>query len=232
MEYETKDVDFMTSVEEEAARSQIAVDQISNIVIQGLKPNIRQFVIGKEINDLPSLRKWIAVADTAAVSETRDDFAIVVMDIQRRLREMKEISKCNTNSRYERERSQSPRRVQFAVASRLPSESRHGASNSESASSDRAWQRPDYERPRTQSFGNTDYSRSRSMSVRNTGACFACNRTGHIARDCLDRRQDNRRGGRGAPQYTRGPHSRGRGYRYRGYRDRGGRSPRRSISRV
>ena len=68
-------VDFMTSIEVEASLSQIAVDQISNIVIQGLKPNIRQFVLGKEIKDLPSLRKWIAVADTAAVSETRDDFA-------------------------------------------------------------------------------------------------------------------------------------------------------------
>ena len=119
MEYETKDVDFMTSVEEEAARSQIAVDQISNIVIQGLKPNIRQFVIGKEINDLPSLTKWIAVADTAAVSETKDDFAFVIKDIQRRLEDMKVSSvdsESNTNSRYERERSQLPRRVQFAVA--------------------------------------------------------------------------------------------------------------------
>ena len=66
--------DFMTSIEVEASLSQIAVDQISNID-QGLKPYIRQFVLGKEINDLPSLRKWIAVADTTAVSETRDDFA-------------------------------------------------------------------------------------------------------------------------------------------------------------
>ena len=221
-------IDFMTSIEVEAARSQIAVDQISNIVIQGLKPNIRQFVLGKEIDDLPSLRKWIAVADTAAVSETRDDFAIVVKDIQRRQEEMKVSSadsKSNINSQYERERSQSPKRVQFAVDPRSPSESRHGATNSESASSDRAWQRPDYESPRTQSFGNTDYSRSRSTSVRNTGACFACNRTCHIARDGPNRYQDNRRGGRGMPQHSRGSHGRGRGYQYRGYRGRGGRYP-------
>ena len=147
------------------------------------------------------------------------------MDIQRWLREMKERSKCNTNSRYERERSQSPMGVQFAVAPRSPSESRHGASNSESASSDRAWQRPDYESPHTESFGNTDHSRSWLTSVRNTGARFACNRTGHIARDCPDRHQDNRRGGRGVPQHSRGSHGRGRGYQYRGYRGRGGKYP-------
>ena len=121
-------VDFITSVEVEAARSQIAADQISNIVIQGLKPHIRLFFLVKEINDLPSLRKWIAVADTAAVSDTRDDFAFVVKDIQRRLEEMKISSVdsgSNTNSRYERERSQSPMGVQFAVAPRSPPESRH-----------------------------------------------------------------------------------------------------------
>ena len=58
-------------------------------MVQGLLPHVRQFVVTREGNDVNSLRKWLTVADAAAEPVPNVDISSAVMDIQRRLEEMR-----------------------------------------------------------------------------------------------------------------------------------------------
>ena len=55
-------IDYMACVELKARRAEIEGDQLRCIIIQGLLPNTRQFVVTRDGNDINSLRKWLAVA--------------------------------------------------------------------------------------------------------------------------------------------------------------------------
>ena len=50
--------DFMSRVELEASRAGITGDQLRCVVVQGLLPHVRQFVVTREGNDINSHRKW------------------------------------------------------------------------------------------------------------------------------------------------------------------------------
>ena len=56
-------IDFMTSVEVHDRRAGIEGDQFRCVIVQGLLPNTRQFVVTHEGNDINSLRKWLTVCD-------------------------------------------------------------------------------------------------------------------------------------------------------------------------
>ena len=116
-------VDFMSGVDVKASRAGITGDQFRCVVVQGLLPYVRQFVITREGNDDNSLRKWLAVADAAAEPDSNVDISSAVKDIQRRLEEMG-VQAAYPSNNNERDRSQSPHRVQFTVPSRSPSVSR------------------------------------------------------------------------------------------------------------
>ena len=73
--------DYMSAVELEASRAGIEGDQLRCVIIQWLLPNIRQFVVTRECNDVNSLRRWLTVADTAAVPDPKDEISSVVKDI-------------------------------------------------------------------------------------------------------------------------------------------------------
>ena len=75
-------VDFMSAVEVEADRASIEGDQLRCVIVQGLLPNIHQFVATREENDVYSLRRWLTVADTAAVLHPKDEISSAMMDIQ------------------------------------------------------------------------------------------------------------------------------------------------------
>ena len=82
-------VDFMSGVEVEASRAGIKGDQLRCVVVKGLLPYVRQFVVTREGNDVNSLRKWFTVADAAAERDPNVDISSAVKDIQRRLEEMR-----------------------------------------------------------------------------------------------------------------------------------------------
>ena len=63
--------DFMSDVDLEASRVVIEGDQLRCVILQGLLPNIRQFVVTREGNDVNSLRKWLTVADASAIQDPR-----------------------------------------------------------------------------------------------------------------------------------------------------------------
>ena len=130
--------DFMSRVELEASRAGITRDQLMCVVVQGLLPHVPQFVVTREGNDVNSLRKWLTVADAAAEPDANVDISSAVKDIQRRLEEMR-VHAAYPSNNNERDRSQSPRRVQFTVPSRSPSASRDTSGRSRSASADRSW---------------------------------------------------------------------------------------------
>ena len=116
-------IDYMACVELEARRAGIEGDQLRYVIVQGLLPNTRQFVVTREGNDINSLRKWLTVADAAAVPDPKEDISSVVKDIQRRLEEMRVNAAYQTEAKERvppRSASQSPtaRRVQFMVTSR------------------------------------------------------------------------------------------------------------------
>ena len=81
--------DYMSAVELEASRAEIEGDQLRCVIIQGLLPNIRHFVVTREGNDVNSLRRWLTVAYAAAVPDPKDEISSVVKDIQKRLKEMR-----------------------------------------------------------------------------------------------------------------------------------------------
>ena len=81
--------DFMSAVELEASRAGIEGDQLRCVIVQGLLPNLRQFVVAREGNDVNSLWRWLTVADAAAVPDPKDEISSVVKDIQKRLEEMR-----------------------------------------------------------------------------------------------------------------------------------------------
>ena len=66
-------VDYMSAVELEAIRAGIDGDQLRCVIVQGLLPNIRQFVVIREGNDANSLMRWLTVADAAAVPDPTDE---------------------------------------------------------------------------------------------------------------------------------------------------------------
>ena len=109
----------MSDVELEASRAVIEVDQLRCVIVQGLLPNIRQFVVTREGNDVNSLKRWLMVADAAAVSDPKDEISSVVKDIQKRLEKM--------------------HRVQFSVSARSPSASHDESGCDRSGSADRGW---------------------------------------------------------------------------------------------
>ena len=79
----------MSAVEVEAGRAGIEGDQLRCVVVQGLLPNFHQFVLTHKGNNVNSLRKWLTVADAAAVPDPKDAISPVVEDIQMRLEEMR-----------------------------------------------------------------------------------------------------------------------------------------------
>ena len=54
-------IDYMACVELDDRRAGIEGDKFRYIIIQGLLPNSRQFVVTREGNDINSLRKWLTV---------------------------------------------------------------------------------------------------------------------------------------------------------------------------
>ena len=79
----------MSRVELEASRAGITGDQLRCVVVHGLLPHVRQFVVTREGNDVNSLRKWLTVADAAAEPNPNVDISLAGKDIQRRLEEMR-----------------------------------------------------------------------------------------------------------------------------------------------
>ena len=55
-------IDYMACVELESRRAEIEEDQLRYVIVQGLLPNTRQFIVTREGNDINSLRKWLTVA--------------------------------------------------------------------------------------------------------------------------------------------------------------------------
>ena len=105
----------------------------------------------------------------------------------------------------ERDRSQSPRRVQFTVPSRSPSASRDTSGRSRSASADRSWRSSERDRSRASNrqFSQprqSDYGRANTSSGREIDACYSCHRQGYYARERPDRVQPFRRGSGGSCQ--------------------------------
>ena len=78
-------VDSISAVEVEAGRVGITREQLRSVLVQGLVPYVRQYVVTLEGNDVNSLRKWLAVADTAAEPGPNVYISSAVKDIQRRL---------------------------------------------------------------------------------------------------------------------------------------------------
>ena len=66
-------------------RDKIAEDQLRCAVVEGLLPHVGQFVVTREGTDISYRRKWLAVADSAAEPDSKDDISSAVKDIQRRL---------------------------------------------------------------------------------------------------------------------------------------------------
>ena len=81
--------DFMSDVELEASRVGNEGYKLRCVFVQGLLPNIRQFVVTREGNDVNSLRMWLVIADAAAVPNPKDEISSVVKDIQKRLERMR-----------------------------------------------------------------------------------------------------------------------------------------------
>ena len=79
----------MSDVDLEASLAGKEGDQVRCVIVQGLLPNIRQFVVTREGNDVHSLRMWLVVADAAAVSNPKDEISSVLKDIQKRLKGMR-----------------------------------------------------------------------------------------------------------------------------------------------
>ena len=112
--------DFMAAVELEVSRAGIEEDQLRCVIIQGLLPNIRQFEVTREGNDVNSLRRWLTVADAAAVPDPKDEISLVIKDIQKLQGEMHvhAVYPLNCQGRESpRSTSQSPmaHRIQFSV---------------------------------------------------------------------------------------------------------------------
>ena len=76
-------IDYMACVELETRRAGIEGDQLRYVIVQGLLPSTRQFVVRREGNDINSLRKWLTVSDAAAVPDPEEDISSAVKDIQR-----------------------------------------------------------------------------------------------------------------------------------------------------
>ena len=70
--------DYMSAIELEASRAGIEGDQLRCVITQGLLTNIRKFVVTREGNDVNSLRRWLTVADAAAVPDPKDEISSVV----------------------------------------------------------------------------------------------------------------------------------------------------------
>ena len=166
---------------------------MSCIVVQGILQHVRQFVVTREGNDVNSRRKWLTVADAVAEPDSNVDISSAVKDIQRRLEEMRVNAAYQSNSN-ERGRSQSPRRVQFAVPSRSPSASRDTSDRSRSASADRSWRSSEHERSRA---SNRQFSQPRQpinialpCSIKSNCACILntneyCSTLQHQVKLCL-----------------------------------------------
>ena len=129
-------VDFMSAVEVEAGRAKMTGDKLRCVVVQGLFPHVRQFVVTREGTDANSLTKWLTAADAAAEPDSKDDISSAVKYIQRRLEELRVHAAFPSNN-SERSRSRSPRRVQFSARSRSPSASHDVYGRSRSASTER-----------------------------------------------------------------------------------------------
>ena len=123
----------MSDVELEASLTGKEEEQARCVIVQGLLPIISQFVVTREGNNVNSLRRWLTVADAAAVPDPKDEISSVVKDIQKRLEKMRVHAEYPSNGQ-ERESpssaSQSPtaHRVQLSVPSRSPSVSRDESS--------------------------------------------------------------------------------------------------------
>lgn len=61
-------LDFMTVAEVEAARCGIDGDVVKHIIINGLKPQIKQFILG-EPEDFEDIKKCVCVAEATMVAE-------------------------------------------------------------------------------------------------------------------------------------------------------------------
>ena len=114
------------------------------------------------------------------------------------LEEMRVNAAYQSNNK-ERGRSQSPRRVQFAVPSRSPSASRDTSDRSRSASADRSWRSSEHERSRALDLQfsqprQPNYGRANTSLDRVIDACYSFQRHGHYARECPDHAQLFRRG--------------------------------------
>ena len=137
-------IDYMACVELEARRAGIEGDQLRCIIVQGLLPNTRQFVVPCDGNDINSLRKWLTVADAAAVPDPKEDISSAIKDIQRRLEEMRVHAAYSTEVKERvspRSASQSPTAciVQFMMPSRSSSTSRDDSGRSRSVYADESW---------------------------------------------------------------------------------------------
>ena len=137
-------IDYMACVELEARRAAREGDQLRCVIIQGLLPNTRQFVVTRDENDINSLRKWLTVVSAAAVPDPKEDISSAVKDIQRRFEEMRVHAAYSTEVKERvspRSASQSPtaRSVQLMVPSRSSSTSRDDSGRSRSVYADESW---------------------------------------------------------------------------------------------
>ena len=131
-------------VEMEARRAGIEGDQLRCVIIQGLLPSTRQFVVTREGNDIASLRKWLTVSDAAAVPDVKEDISNVVKDIQKRLEEMRVNAAYPTEVKERmppRSASQSPSagRVKFVESSRSSSATPDNSGRSRSVYAKEGW---------------------------------------------------------------------------------------------
>ena len=178
--------DFMAAVELEASRARIEEDQFMCVIVQGLLPNIRQFVVTREGNDANSLRRWFTVADAAAVPDPKEEISSVIKDIQKRLEEMRIHAAYQSNGQGRespRSTSQSPtaRRIQFSVPARSPSASGDESCRGRPGSAIRGWRDDGGVESRMSSRGRAkqhqmDYGRADTSFERDVRVCYVCHR--------------------------------------------------------